>query len=279
MSESKKPLDRQVTEWLEKQGYPLEMHVAQAFNRAGFRVGASSYFKDFETGESREIDILAHRLIFAGEVAVQFSCYIECKQSRDKPWVMFRYHEQDNRFGDKSIISSRVMQELLSRATQNSADFRRLKALPMFQYKQLAFGVTRALTDGKDVAYEAVMQAVKACVARSTALDEYLLGEKALRTCGVNFPVVVIDGRLFDCFLTESGEVAVSEIEAGVLHWKTPNPYDAFPFVHVVTKPALGSFIEQVEKTGMGLHALINDYVPMLTEAIDRIRNKRSTWP
>ena len=44
-----------VCEWLEKQGYPLEMLVAQAFQKEDFLVSLSDFYEDFETKSQREI--------------------------------------------------------------------------------------------------------------------------------------------------------------------------------------------------------------------------------
>lgn len=48
-------LKERVSDWLEKQGYPLEMEVALAFQKEGFTVSLSDWYKDFNSGESREI--------------------------------------------------------------------------------------------------------------------------------------------------------------------------------------------------------------------------------
>ena len=83
---------------------------------------------------------------------------------------MFRHHERHDRFFAKSVISSKVMDEFLSQLTHTGEGWKRLKGLPLFQYERLSFGITQALTTGKDVAYEAVMKAVKASVAYAVEL-------------------------------------------------------------------------------------------------------------
>ena len=46
-----------VRNWLETQGYTLEMRAASAFRAIGFDVRQSSHYDDPETGKSREIDV------------------------------------------------------------------------------------------------------------------------------------------------------------------------------------------------------------------------------
>src|SRR5687767_1963194 len=80
-----------VLDWLEKQGYPLEMHVAEEFRKAGFEVTQSEFYLDPDTNQPREVDVLATNYveITPTERVVRIRFVIECKRSRDKPWVMF----------------------------------------------------------------------------------------------------------------------------------------------------------------------------------------------
>jgi hypothetical protein len=48
-----------VESWLQKQGYPLEMVVAQELRRAGFGVTESAYYEDQHSHQPREIDMFA----------------------------------------------------------------------------------------------------------------------------------------------------------------------------------------------------------------------------
>jgi len=45
---------------MQKQGYPLEMRVARAFRHASRRVQQSQFSVDWESGQEREIDVVAH---------------------------------------------------------------------------------------------------------------------------------------------------------------------------------------------------------------------------
>src|SRR5262249_35932003 len=83
-----------VVKWLEKEGYPLEMRTARAFRRSGADVAISQFYKDHESQEVREIDVIATFGPMGASdppksvsVAVSFVC--ECKLSKENPWVMF----------------------------------------------------------------------------------------------------------------------------------------------------------------------------------------------
>ena len=74
-----------IKDWLEGQGFSLEMQAASAFRAAGFEVRQSSYYSDSETGKGREIDVVARDPDTLGVVDITF--IVECKSTK-KPWVI-----------------------------------------------------------------------------------------------------------------------------------------------------------------------------------------------
>ena len=81
---SDKPLLPNLYEWLQKQGYPLEMEVASALRKKGLWVRQASYYKDPESDKSREIDVICTEAEVLGMAALHF--VVECKASK-KPVV------------------------------------------------------------------------------------------------------------------------------------------------------------------------------------------------
>jgi hypothetical protein len=84
---SAKSLRDQVHEWIERQGYPLEMTVANAFTqRSPAFVEQSKYYRDSTTGEIREADVVAiYSGILPGEGGKAWlTAYVivECKGDR-----------------------------------------------------------------------------------------------------------------------------------------------------------------------------------------------------
>ncbi len=74
-----------VTQWLDEQGFALEMHAAAAFRAAGFTIQQASHYPDPETGKVREIDVLA--VDPDALVIVDIAFVVECKASK-KPWAL-----------------------------------------------------------------------------------------------------------------------------------------------------------------------------------------------
>ena len=90
MTTSSDELTARLLNWLESQGYLFEMSVARGFQSAGFEVSLGDPYTDFETNSPREIDVSAHRRSHTEQRAIlTTSMRIECKSSRDKPWIVF----------------------------------------------------------------------------------------------------------------------------------------------------------------------------------------------
>src|SRR6056297_2787184 len=154
-------LTERVAGWLEEQGYPLEMRTAKVVRDAGLRGVQGAYYPDPESGAQREIDIVAHTGDLTGLLSL--SLVIECKASRDKPWVLFtsEQNEQGKNRLFSFAVSTKVGREglagmLLEDELADSTWFVRPG--------RTAYGVTQAFTTGVDVPYAAVMNALKAAI-------------------------------------------------------------------------------------------------------------------
>lgn len=85
-----KTLEQKVKDWFDSEGYPLEFPVARAFEEQGFVSHQGYYVSDEQEEQAREIDVLANMDAgLDGEGFLRVSHVIECKWSRDKPWVVF----------------------------------------------------------------------------------------------------------------------------------------------------------------------------------------------
>lgn len=82
------PLAEQVAKWLVTEGYPLEFQTAQAFETNGFSTSQGHYVHDELTHNAREIDVVADMTLrFENHGFFRAAQVVECKWSKDKPWV------------------------------------------------------------------------------------------------------------------------------------------------------------------------------------------------
>ncbi len=271
----KKSLEENLEEWLEKQGYPLEMEVAEAFQDAKFTVSLADVYEDFETHEPREIDVTALRWSDENQLAMLQVCYrIECKQTRDKPWIIFISRAQpDPGFLPFNLVCSTVYRSFFFDSFQDDNFRKSLLDTPLFKILPVGHGITQAFTTGPDAAYAAVMSAAKASIARALQIDKFFntrLTEREHYTCCIVFPVVVLDGRLFVSYIQTDGKACIKELPSGTLYWNRTNPASASPFLHVVTKPYLEKFIEHAD---MAANTIIEATVARMDHLMEIARN------
>lgn len=178
-SAEKKSLDDKLAEWLGTQGYPLEMEVAQEFRAGGFAVGQSTYFLDPETEEAREIDVIAWHEKKVSDIQVRLTCFIECKLSPERPWVIFTSRRElgDELFDFSSYVASELGSQCLTLLFQKG--YFPLPLAVAFR-DRMGYGATQGLrekNDRLDIVYDAALKAVKAAIARERAVDSLVQTE------------------------------------------------------------------------------------------------------
>jgi hypothetical protein len=262
---TEKRLDKKIIEWLEQQGYPLEMRVAKAFIDVGVSVSLSDYYIDPESDTPREIDIVAGSQ--DGEYAdyfmfsVEFA--IECKKT-SFPWVLF---VKPGRKYDSVYRNGWVCSEIGS-TVKGKLKYHKLIKNKLHNWSgNLAYGVTQALRKGAseswDIPYKALMSCVKAShglarltehkVWSSPSSEKVLFGS-------MTQPVIVLDGHLFEASLDESGGLQITEIDEGIINFKYPflKRSDEYVSVRIVTLPALPRFVSAAK-----------EYIDQITDQVD----------
>jgi hypothetical protein len=250
MTSDSESLERRVAEWLDGQGYPLEMTVGQAFRKAGFFVVQSDYYRDPETGKPREIDVDARIQRDSHGILTGVVYTIECKLARDKPWVLFT--SADIQLAGPARVTQRAASRLGRQLLDSICQRPDIQALPALRAPlRPGYGLTQAFTDREDLPYTAVVGAAKAALVQASLMDRLTDSHGAL--CFVLFPAVVIHGKLFECYLNERLETTVSEIDSGTLLWRNPVVGMPHTIVHVVTLSALDTFATDALDTARGL--------------------------
>ena len=174
MEHQDKNLKKRILEWLETQGYPLELEVAQAFQKEGFTVSVSDWYKDFDSGEMREIDVTALKWSNTDKPQSLQVCFrIECKAAHNKPWIIFLSKSQpDNYIPFKLMVTDEYRSFLTDVLTKNEDTRSRIKSLPLLRSHLAGHSVTQAYTSGQDIPYKAVTSSIKASIDRVIGLQE-----------------------------------------------------------------------------------------------------------
>jgi len=239
-----------VREWIETQGFALEMRTASAFRKAGFDdVRQSSIYVDVKTGKPREVDVLAVDLggnVARGIIDIRF--IVECKSTK-KPWVLLCSPEVlvYNRLYTFAAMSKKAREALIHRHTHPEGD-ELFDRLPWLRKDDLTgYSLRQALTDA-DVAYAATT-----AVAEASA-DFANRGEKGLYKppFSFGFPVIVIDGPLFRCSLTQNGNVQLEETGEGEFLFFLA---DFSTCIRVVTSERLPAFALEAKRVADQIRA------------------------
>ena len=244
-------IDAEVLKWLQGQGYPLEMLVAKSFRRAGFRVIQSEYYVDPDLKTEREIDLVAWRTKISSEFTARIDMSVECKASSDKPWVLFT--SEDTRISRGASVAQRAASRLGHSLLRRFTDREEIRGLPLFDLPERpGYGLTQAFTSGQDVAFAAASSAAKAALHSAVQADSHTRVVPG-PVVQVSFSGVVIDGRLFECFLDESENMRVEEVDSGVLLWRNPVVGEPHTIIHISTVRSLDALATAVNETASGL--------------------------
>ncbi|MEH2153741.1 hypothetical protein [Nostoc sp.] len=244
----KDELKNKVQAWLEDQGYPLEMKVARAFAESDFEVRQSSFYTDPESNEVREIDIVCN------STCVVFDVYfvIECK-SASRPWILFTSENtfvNYNKYFAYCLYSEVAKKVFINKTVEILA---REDVLTWFNKKgRNGYSITEAFTSSIDNTYKAAMSALKAAVALKILADE----NKHLTFV---FPVIVVDGSLFESYLDVNGKLVVDAIKKGFLHFPRQTKEVTGTTICVVTLDYVPEFIVEAKRMTTELQELLAD--------------------
>ena len=241
-------LNKKVLEWVMGQGYPLEMKVATSFRNRGFEVIQSHYYPDPENNDLREIDIVAITPEYTGLIDVSF--VIECKSSKKKPWVLFTSEhtlEGLNILFSYCINSDSAREILIEKQMETD-----VKLPWMKKNGRIAYGLTQAFTTGSDVTFKASTGVLKAAISRKR-----ILGEKGYSPFVFVFPVIVVDGNIFECFIDKYGELSIQQFYHGFYYFPFDVAGEFGTCIQILTVNGIDDLTEQAKNVSDALLSLL----------------------
>lgn len=251
MTDEQPQLDEEVRRWLETSGRALELRVAREFRRRDADVEPSVGYTDVATGKLREADVVA-TFTWAGldSVPCTLTTGVECKSSKDKPWVAFMHH-------DRSAGGSELDQHVVFMHGPVVGLIEPLASLWIgrhpFTQESVATHVATAFGGSeKNAAYDAVRQALSLGLARgATYIQRRNLDNRAV----VILAAVVTAAPLFTCHLAETSELQLARVEAFSVWAYSPDGDRRR--VYVVSEDALSPFIDGLRDRAAeaGVHA------------------------
>jgi len=242
-------LNEKVADWIDGQGYPLELKVAEAVRASNGWWDHGRVYTDLESGKVREIDVMAVFRTTDERRGATLQLIIECKHTRDKPWVIFT--TDDHVLSAQGYVSAlphteRVRARL--RQASEMSETQRVSALAAPERE--GFRLVKAMTPAQDTAYQATGTLVGA--GRSLAAHMSAASDAEI----VFVPVLVIDGPLFEAFLAPGAErLTVQPASTATLVQPMGNG-DRMP-IKVVTFEALTDYLAEVATSAKVLGGLL----------------------
>lgn len=268
---------QQLLSWLEKHGYPFELEVGRAFKSHGWSVDHSSWFGDPESGKPREIDIVARLSASTklGHERAEWLLAVECKSSKDKPWIVFTTSEPD--IGSLLRHSADVLSTCAIQRVPT-------EVFPSLLYvgPRHGHGIVKAFSEGKSGDPTSAFAALRGVVSAAASIGKHFENVWSERDSDTAFvtvvvPIIVLDGDLFEYTLEDNGNSDLSKI--GVAHIFTVTP-DGQGRVHVtiMTKHHLTKWIElATEEARLSLQNIVLPQAARILADVVSIRSSRKS--
>jgi hypothetical protein len=248
-----------VRQWLETQGFPLEMKTAAAFRHVGFDVRQSSHYVDSETGAAREIDVLATDPDFIGVVEIHFA--IECKSSK-KPWVLLASEHTLSNY-NRLFALGVLTEQAIAAFGRHLRDVSDLDALPWLRKGGVTgYSFRQAFADRCDAAYSAAVSAAKACEYLVRPAERHYVAPFILA-----FPVIVIDAPLIQSSLQPDGQLRLQELDQGEFLFFARIPRYFGSCIRVVTSKHLAEFAGEAKKAAEHFRNALKPEEQKITES------------
>lgn len=270
-------LKKKIIEDIQKTGFPSELKVAAILKKNGWRIEQNGTYLDYETNQSREIDIKAYKLFREKKSNFYFFIHltIEVKKTDTRPWVFFVKENVDSVLNFKGPAYGQIHTE------ENFPN----KILPAKKFMELFprndedvvgtiyYDAFKKVNEPSKI-YGALLSAIKGAfheakiAERETEKDEKF-DAKETTYFSVYMPVVVLDGLMCIGSLNEDQTVNLEEanyVPVEISH--TTKPYDNafFYYPEVMTLKHVESFLNSINKWGNGVSKTATDNLKILIQ-------------
>ncbi|WP_091015120.1 MULTISPECIES: hypothetical protein [Paenibacillus] len=235
MSKEEKNVNSKLMEWLNRHGYSLEMKLGKRMNEADYFTRNSAYYIDQDTNRFREIDVVSQYKEITGLLNISF--VFECKSSKSYPYVLFTSAETLNHrnklfsFSYNSDSSRGILIEKLDK----------LENIPWINKEgRVGYNFVQGFKDNQIDTYQAVTGVLKA--------SKYILNSNNSDAYNFVFPIILVEGELFECYLDEHSEMKFEAIQRGFLLEDISIENSHSPCIMVMKFDYLNAFLEEADK-------------------------------
>jgi len=256
----KPELKDKIAEWLNTQGYPLEMKVAAALRKKGFEVIQSFYYEDENEGKLREIDVVASKHLL--NCIIYF--VIECKKSSKNHWILFSSGDIIDQFDANSMFCY-MSEGARSLLYDYDIDGVELESIPWHNKNgRIAYSAADFNKDknANGATYKAIMS-----VSNASQFIEYINIKDTInpvnsrpkqKECFI-FPVIIFEGKLFECFL-QNNTTELEEIYEAFYFHSPQLKYKSGTYIRILSADRLEKFCEEADQIYNKLYSIMGQH-------------------
>ncbi|QQE77313.1 hypothetical protein [Alicyclobacillus sp. SO9] len=267
---SNNSLKSKVEKWLEREGYSLEFLTATSFEKHGHRVFQSKHYEDTDNGILREVDVEADLDFHFDNTLLRITHIVECKWSKDKPWVVFcssasRKHPGA---GIAQSVGSYLGRALLWHiAGENEIYDTSYFATP----SEPGFAGRQALASGKDLFYSSIQSVTASSILRAGYYDTQVQNAINIPNYAETvFPVIVVNGPLFKAvYDNTTGKIELEDSRHLRLHWSGSQSWFFDINVDIVSVDYIDEFVERRKEESILLFSSMQKAYINIKECFD----------
>jgi hypothetical protein len=204
-----------IKEWLDKGGYPLELHITKLLRELNYLCFKSPFYKDLEFEKQREIDLVAS-ISFDNELEQWFTSklVIECKKS-SKPFVVLCDKSDEEKVGKNILFNNQIFDRdgtfvIFAQSFPKETDFYPKRSMSVLSRKsRRGYSLVQAHQDSDSSIYAEIYKLAKACeyeIEKEQTLYQKMMDresdrKEAQNSFHLHIPVLVLDAPLVEVSL------------------------------------------------------------------------------
>jgi hypothetical protein len=125
-------------------------------------------------------------------------------------------------------------------------------------------------TERNDIPYQALMQVCNGVTSSKKYIDDHY-NKNFISQIDIYFPLIIVNGLLYECYLGEDSEMVVNEIEQGIIKLEQPNLSDEKYYVRVVSSHAMNKIVHMLSQS---CARILNNFEEKFPNTISILNNK-----
>jgi len=242
-------LEKNILDWLNSEGFPLEYRCANVFRKWKFETFQGRYVNDYKTNTPKEIDVIAQRTFDVNDSFLRIMYLTECKWSADKPWVIFT--DTNSKISPSACITQSISSNIVDSILWLLANDKEIQKLSMFETPDRpGFNGKQVFSKQNDLVYSTLQSTISACYSEKKFYEKYVKKQQDIYSHGtLIFPIIVIEGKLFETYFdAQKEEMVIKEQKKMRLHWKGSEARNLHSTIDIVTIEELDNYVSNLDK-------------------------------